>query len=105
MCFKAADLDPTNPPFPLCFPRKKKAELVAEGGVVQVRKKEKKTDLAAPAVSETLPLPSYIKQEKQNQNTAPMSPSIHPVQAVLVPATAHKQSCCETPSGTSFQVA
>lgn len=61
------------------------------------KKKEKKKYLTAPAVSETLPLPSYNKQEKQNQNTAPTSPSIHPAQAALVPATAQKQSRCEPP--------
>lgn len=91
-------LQPHQSSLPTLFPQEKeKSELVAEGGVVHVRKKEKKKDLAAPAVSETFPLPSYNKQEKQNQNTAPMSPSNHPVLAVLLPATAHKQSHCETP--------
>jgi len=40
---------------------------------------------------------TYNKQEKQNQNTAPTSPSIHPAQAALVPAAAHKQLRCEPP--------
>lgn len=76
-----------------------KSELLAEGVAVHARekKKEKKKYLAAPAVSETSPLPSYNKQEKQDQNTAPTSPSIHTAQAALVPATAQKQSHCKPP--------
>lgn len=94
-------------PLSLCHTRKKniyikkniKSELLAEGVAVHARekKKEKKKYLAAPAVSETSPLPSYNKQEKQDQNTAPTSPSIHTAQAALVPATAQKQSRCKPP--------
>lgn len=58
------------------------------------RKREK--GLTASAASKTSPLPSYNKQERQNQNTAPTSPSIHPAQAARVPATTHKQLHCKT---------
>lgn len=84
---------PTLPLLPL---GKKKKKIMITGGrycsTCQREEKEKKKDLAAPAVSETLPLPSYNKQERQNQNTAPTSPFIHPAQAALLPATAHNHT-------------
>lgn len=66
-------------------------------GTSQGEKERKEKGLAAPAISKTLPLPSYNKQEKQNQNTAPTSLSIHAAQAALLPATTHKQLRCEPP--------
>lgn len=109
MCSKAAEPRHTNPslllslchPPPVSRPVPPPQKKSDNGGrccsTCQGEKKEEKKDLAAPAVSETLLLPSYNKQEKQNQNKAPMSPSIPPAQAALVAATAHKQSRCEPP--------